>query len=120
MWGLGYGNSSLAGFTSDQLLSLYGVSGSSVGDMLSSQNSYSQSAGMSGLGNLGAFGFGMGGMGSYYGTSTNGLSMLLGTATADDGGDTVSLNKESFASLVEILRIQMLMNASKSAGSVIV
>lgn len=120
MWGLGYGNSSLAGFTSDQLLSLYGVSGSGVGDMLSSQNSYSQSAGMSGLGNLGAFGFGMGGMGSYYGTSTNGLSMLLGTATADDGGDTVSLNKESFASLVEILRIQMLMNASKSAGSVIV
>jgi len=126
LWGLGYGNSSLAGFSSDQLLSLYGVSGGSVGNMLSGSSSsadglygsYGQSAGLSGLGNLGAYGLGMSGFGSYYGTSTNGLSMLLGTAAADEGGDTVSLDKESFASLVEILRIQMLMNASRSAGNV--
>lgn len=127
LWGLGYGNSSLSGLTSDQLLSLYGISGGSVGSMLGGSSStdglygsYGQSAGQSGLGNLGGYGLGMNGFGSYYGASTNGLSMLLGTASADDGGDTVSLNKESFASLVEILRIQMLMNASRSAGNVTV
>lgn len=117
--------SSLAGLTSDQLLSLYGVSGSSVGSMLgdsgSTYGSYGQSAGLYGMGgSLGGSLLGMSGMGSYYGTSTNALSMLLGTATADEGGDTISLNKESFSSLIEILRLQMMMNASRSAGSVVI
>lgn len=117
--------SSLAGLTSDQLLSLYGVSGSSVGSMLSDSGStygsYGQSAGLYGMGSgLGGGLMGLSGMGSYYGTSTNALSMLLGTATVDEGGDTISLNKESFSSLIEILRLQMMMNASKSAGSVVV
>lgn len=122
MLGLGYGNSSLAGLTSDQLLSLYGASGSSVGSMLSGSassdglyGSLGQSSGLSGLSGLNSLG--LGGLSSYYGTSTNGLSMLLGTASADDGGDTISLDKESFASLIEILRLQMLMNANRSAGS---
>lgn len=118
LWGMGYGSGSLSGLTSDQLLSLYGVSGGSVGGMTGSQ-SLGQD-GLYGSYNQSAYGLGMGGMGSYYGTSTNGLSMLLGMASADAGGDTVSLNKESFASLVEILRIQMLMNASRSAGSITV
>lgn len=116
MWGLGYENNSLAGLTSDQLLGLYGVSGSSVGSLLGSSASssdglYGSYGGMSGLG-----------MGSFngFGSSINGLSMLLGMASADEGGDTVSLSKESFASMVEILRIQMLMNASRSAGNVTV
>ena len=116
MWGLGYENNSLAGLTSDQLLGLYGVSGSSVGSLLGSSASssdglYGSYGGMSGLG-----------MGSLngFGSSINGLSMLLGMASADEGGDTVSLSKESFASMVEILRIQMLMNASRSAGNVTV
>lgn len=116
MWGLGYENNSLAGLTSDQLLGLYGVSGSSVGSLLGSSASssdglYGSYGGMSGLGmgNLNGFG-----------SSINGLSMLLGMASADEGGDTVSLSKESFASMVEILRIQMLMNASRSAGNVTV
>ena len=117
--------SSLAGLTSDQLLSLYGVSGSSVGSMLSDSGStygsYGQSAGLYGMGSgLGGGLMGLSGMGSYYGTSTNALSMLLGTATVDEGGDTISLNKESFSSLIELLRLQMMMNASKSAGSVVV
>lgn len=115
LWNLGYGNSSLSGLTSDQLLSLYGVSGGSVGSMLDSQSSSTDNL----YGSYGqAAGLGMGGLGSYYGTSTNGLSMLLGMASTDEGGDTVSLDRESFASLVEILRLQMLMNASRSAGSV--
>ena len=116
MWGLGYENNSLAGLTSDQRLGLYGVSGSSVGSLLGSSASssdglYGSYGGMSGLG-----------MGSLngFGSSINGLSMLLGMASADEGGDTVSLSKESFASMVEILRIQMLMNASRSAGNVTV
>lgn len=124
-WGLGFGNSSLSGFSADQLLSLYGVSVGSMFDSGSSSSdglygSYGRQPGLSGLGNLGSYGLGMSGLGSYYGTSTNGLSMLLGTATADEGGDTVSLDKESFSSLVEILRIQMMMNASRSAGSVVI
>lgn len=121
LWGLGYENSGLSGLTSSQLLSLYGVSGGSVGSMVNNSSSmadglygsYGQAAGLSGLGGLGTLG-----LGSYYGTSTSALSMLLGTATADEGGDTVSLDKESFASLIEILRLQMMMNASRSAGSV--
>lgn len=127
-WGLGFGNSSLSGFSADQLLSLYGVSGGSVGSMLDGSSSssdglygsYGRQSGLFGLGNVGSYGLGMSGLGSYYGTSTNGLSMLLGTAAADEGGDTVSLDKESFSSLVEILRIQMMMNASRMAGSVVI
>ncbi len=109
MWGLGYENNSLAGLTSDQLLGLYGVSGSSVGSLLGSSASSSD----------GLYGLGMGSLNGF-GSSINGLSMLLGMASADEGGDTVSLSKESFASMVEILRIQMLMNASRSAGNVTV
>ena len=86
--------------------------GSLLGSSASSSDGlYGSYGGMSGLG-----------MGSLngFGSSINGLSMLLGMASADEGGDTVSLSKESFASMVEILRIQMLMNASRSAGNVTV
>ncbi len=61
--------------------------------------------------------YGMGGLGSY-GSTTSALSMLLGAATAEDGGDTISIDKESFASLVQILRLQMMMNASREVGSI--
>ena len=75
-------------------------------------NDSSQSAGLSGL-----YGFGTGGLGSYYGSGTNALSMLLGAATADEDGDTISIDKESFANLIQILRLQMMMNASREVGS---
>lgn len=111
LWGFGYGNSGLSGLTSDQLLSLYGVSGGSVGSLL--DNSYVSSGSLNNS-------YGLSGLGSDYGTSINRLSMFLGMASIDEGGDTVSLDKESFASMVEILRLQMLMNASRSAGNVTV
>lgn len=92
----------------------------SSGKMVSTDNSLyslmsnnsSQSAGLSGL-----YGFGTGGLGSYYGSGTNALSMLLGAATADEDGDTISIDKESFANLIQILRLQMMMNASREVGS---
>ncbi len=102
------------GLTSNELLSLYGA-GSSVGSMYGDSGSGS---GLGSYGQAGMLGLGSMGMGSYFGTSTSALSMLLGSATVDEGGDTISLNKESFASLIEILRLQMMMNASRSAGSV--
>ena len=111
LWGFGYGNSGLSGLTSDQLLSLYGVSGGSVGSLL--DNSYVSSGSLNNS-------YGLSGLGSDYGTSINRLSMFLGMASIDEGGDTVSLDKESFASMVEILRLHMLMNASRSAGNVTV
>ena len=58
-----------------------------------------------------------GGLGSYYSSGTNALSMLLGAATADEDGDTISIDKESFANLIQILRLQMMMNASREVGS---
>lgn len=97
-WGQGYGASALAGLTSEQLLSLYGISSGSVGSMAGGlQSSYGQSYGLGGLGALG---------------------MLLGSAQAGEGGNTVTLDQSSFASLVEMLRIQMMMNASRSAGAI--
>ncbi len=92
----------------------------SSGKMVSTDNSLyslmsndsSQSAGLSGL-----YGFGTGGLGSYYSSGTNALSMLLGAATADEDGDTISIDKESFANLIQILRLQMMMNASREVGS---
>lgn len=78
--------------------SLYGSSGSS----------YGQSTGMYGL---------LGGAGSYYGSGSGALGALLGSASMDENGDTVTLDKESFISLIEIMRLQMMMNASREAGS---
>ncbi len=75
LWGFGYGNSGLSGLTSDQLLSLYGVSGGSVGSLL--DNSYVSSGSLNNS-------YGLSGLGSDYGTSINRLSMFLGMASIDE------------------------------------
>ena len=57
--------------------------------------------------------------GGAYGSSSSMLTSLLSSAAvSDDGGDTISLSKESFSSLIEILRLQMMMNASREIGSI--
>lgn len=43
--------------------------------------------------------------------------MMLGAAVNDDG-DTISMSKASYASLIEMLRLQMMMNASREVGTI--
>lgn len=65
-----------------------------------------------------SYGLTSAGLGSYYGSSTDALSMLLGAASASEDGETITIDKDSFASLIQILRLQMMMNASREVGSI--
>ena len=114
-----YGSSALSGYGS-----AYG-SAASVGGLYnaSSENTYGTSAlaGLSGgYGSTALTGAGsMYGLSSIYGSSGNLLGMLLGTVSqGDSDGDTVSISKDSFYSLLELLRLQMTMNASSQVGSI--
>ena len=44
--------------------------------------------------------------------------MRLGGATVSEDGETITMDKESFSSLIQILRLQMMMNASREVGSI--
>lgn len=57
---------------------------------------------------------------STFGSNSAMLSPLayLNNAAIGEDGDTVTMDKESFAGLVQILRIQMMMNASKEVGTI--
>lgn len=111
-----YGYGALGGYnglTSDQLLNLYGVSSGSLGNLLgTSSNSASGSYGS-------AYSQLMGLSGGFYGLgSTSGmLSGILSSASAEEDGDTISISKSGFASLIELLRMQMVLNASREIGS---
>lgn len=61
---------------------------------------------------------GSGGMGSYLGSTSGAITSLLGSAVMASDGETITMDKESFMSLMEIMRMQMLMNASREAGSI--
>ena len=78
----------------------------------SGSSSYSQSAGLYSLMS------GSGGMGSYLGSTSGAITSLLGSAVMASDGETITMDKESFMSLMEIMRMQMLMNASREAGSI--
>ena len=82
--------------------SLYGNTDSSYG---SSYGAYSQL----GMGMYGSYGQGFG--------STDALGMLLGAAMTEEG-DTITMSKASYASLIEMLRLQMMMNASREVGTI--
>lgn len=119
-----YGSSVLNG-----LGSLFG-SASSAGNVtggLSSENSYGSLYGTSDLAGLGGtYGAsaltGLGslfGMSSVYGSSPNMLSLLLGTAmqrkeTDDDGAS----DTDTIRNLVEVMKLQMMMNLNNQAGSI--
>lgn len=103
---------------------LYGSSSSSVGSMLGTSGS-SGSSGASGMAGLSSYNqlsslYGLSGQSGYgmTGSSADTLGMLLGSATVDGDGDTVSLSKANFVSLIEILRLQMMMNASREVGNI--
>lgn len=106
--------------------SLYGLTGSSVpaGSM------YNASSGsMQGTSVLAGFGSTYGssaltgegslyGMSSVYGSSTDMMSMLFGSAVQSENGDTVTVDKSFFSNMIELLRLQMMMNASSEVGSI--
>lgn len=103
---------------------LYGSSSGSVGSMLGSSGS-SGSSGASGMAGLSSYNqlsslYGLSGQSGYgmTGSSADTLGMLLGSATVDGDGDTVSISKANFVSLIEILRLQMMMNASREVGNI--
>ncbi len=95
---------------------LYGTSSSSVGSMLGSSGS-SGSSGVSGMAGLSSYNQ-LSGLYGMTGSSADTMSMLLGSATVDGDGDTISLSKANFVSLIEILRLQMMMNASREVGNI--
>ena len=89
-----YGSSALSGYGTSALAGLSGGYGATT----------------TGLGS--SFG-----MSSVYGSSTSMLGMLFGSAVQDSDEETVTMSKESFYNLMEILRMQMLMNSSSQVGS---
>ncbi len=119
----------------DNLGSYYSALGSmgslSSAGSLSNLNYYNTLGSMSALGSMSGLG-GMSGYGSYM-SGLSGLGMLsggtnysmllalssmlsLGTG-AGASGDTITMDRESFSSLIELMRIQMMMNAEREAGS---
>lgn len=101
-----YGSSALSGYGTSSLSGL----GSSYGtSALAGLGSLSGTSALTGMGSL----FGMS---SVYGASTDMLSLLFGSAVQDSDGETVTMKKESFYNLMEILRMQMMMNSSSQVG----
>lgn len=88
---------------------------------LSSASSYSQISGLYGTSYsqlAGLYGL-TPGNGSYYGTSgSDVLGLLLGSAAMSEDGETITMSKESFSNLIQIMRLQMMMNASREVGSI--
>ena len=65
---------------------------------------------------LGSSGSGLGLSGSSSYGSLYALSGLLSTSSSTDG-DTVTLSREGFNSLIELMRIQAMMSAEQTVGT---
>ncbi len=111
----------------DNLGSYYSALGS-LGSMsslgsLGSMNYYNALGSLGSLGSMSGYGSymsGYGGLGMLAGGlnygSLLGLSSMLSYG-AGASGDTITMDRESFSSLIELMRIQMMMNAEREAGS---
>lgn len=109
-----YGQSSysqLAGLygASNQISSLLGTSSNQSDSLLGASSS------QYGYNPLGLYG--LSAYGQTYG-GTDAVGMLLSSAAMDGDGETVTMSKESYASLIQMLRLQMMMNASREVGSI--
>jgi hypothetical protein len=113
-----YGLSSWSG-----LGSLFGSS-SSVGSMYGSSSSgvygTSDLAGLGGTYGASALtGTGsMYGLSSVYGSSAGMLSMLMGAALQQKEDDGESLDRDSLYNLLELVKLQMMMNVSDQTGTI--
>lgn len=56
--------------------------------------------------------------GAYGLLGSDAMGMLLGTAVASGDGENITISKESFVNLIQLLRLQMMMNATREVGSV--
>lgn len=66
-------------------------------------------------------GVGLYGGGSLYGMSSDSLSMAaLGSISVDPDSNTVTMDKDSYVALVQMLRLQMMMDASREVGTITV
>lgn len=66
-------------------------------------------------------GVGLYGGGSLYGMSSDSLSMAaLGSISVDPDINTVTMDKDSYVALVQMLRLQMMMDASREVGTITV
>ena len=96
-----------------------GAGGKTQGSLLAAGNlsgSYSlpRYQGFSGYGNL----YGLYGL--YGGDSgLSAMSLASGLNVSQDG-DTVTMDKESFANLIQMLRLQMMMNAGREVGTILI
>lgn len=130
----GYGMSGSLGSSFGLLGSLYGMSGglgSLYGMSGSLGSSYSMSGGLGSLGMLGSLGSSSESSDGLFGSSGNGLSLLsnssaynslyalsgLLSTSNNTKDDTVTLSKEGFNSLIELMRIQTMMSAEQTVGS---
>lgn len=83
-----------------QLSGLYGSSYSPLAGLSGfSYNPYSSLAGL-------------------YGASSGSAEALGLMGTVSEDGDTITMDKASYASLIQILRLQMMMNASREVGTI--
>lgn len=92
-------------YGADAMLGMYGLSSGSVGSLSGTSSniagtSYGQLAGLYGISPV-----------------NTDLAGLLGS-TSDDGGNTITIDKESYASLLQLLRMQMMLNASREVGTI--
>lgn len=131
-YGLGntYGMSALSGYGSSALGSLFGTTGfSGLGSL------YGGTSDLAGLGSLfgssdqaDSFGSILGssaqtgfgslyGLSSIYGSSTDMLGLLFGTALGSSQSDDEDDQKNLY-NVVELMRLQMMMNASSQVGSI--
>lgn len=66
-------------------------------------------------------GVGLYGGGGLYGMSSDSLSMAaLGSISVDPDSNTVTMDKDSYVALVQMLRLQMMMDASREVGTITV
>lgn len=107
--------SSLSSIYASALSSLSG--NSSFSGSLSSLNGSSSSvSGLNSLSGSNSFASGLSGLGSSASYANSLTSSLLSQASLSEDGSTVTMDKESFSNLVELVRMQMLLNAGKSVG----
>ena len=100
----------------NSLLGNLGSSYNSLGSLGSYGSSYNSLGSLgSGYSALGSMNLLAGGMNysSMYALS----SLLSGGVTANGDGDTITMDRESFTSLLELMRIQMMMNAEREVGA---
>lgn len=119
--GLGslYGSSALGGFGSLYGSSSLGALGSLFGSSSGSLYGTSDLAGLGGTYGSALTGTGsLYGMSSIYGSSANMLNLLMGSALQSGEEDEDSLDKDSLYNMVELVKLQLMMNVSSQAGSI--